>query len=92
LSCLIGLNRPTAGRILINGQDIRKRGVAEQAQVVGYLFQNPDYQLFTDTVYDEVAFGLKNRQSRPDDIEKRVCPCRSQVQPLLIAARKRSVV
>jgi len=72
LSCLIGLNRPTAGRILIDGQDIRKRGVAEQAQVVGYLFQNPDYQLFTDTVYEEVAFGLKNRQSRPDDIEKRV--------------------
>jgi len=72
LSCLIGLNRPTAGRILINGQDIRKRGVAEQAQVVGYLFQNPDYQLFTDSVHDEVAFGLKNRQSRPDDIDKRV--------------------
>ncbi|MCD4842798.1 MAG: ATP-binding cassette domain-containing protein [Methanosarcinales archaeon] len=72
LSCLIGLNRPTAGRILINGQDIRKRGVAEQAQVVGYLFQNPDYQLFTDSVHEEVAFGLKNRQSRPDDIEKRV--------------------
>ncbi len=72
LSCLIGLNRPTAGRILIDGQDIRKRGVAEQAQVVGYLFQNPDYQLFTDTVHEEVAFGLKNRQSRPDDIEKRV--------------------
>jgi len=72
LSCLIGLNRPTAGRILINWQDIRKRGVAEQAQVVGYLFQNPDYQLFTDSVHEEVAFGLKNRQSRPDDIEKRV--------------------
>ncbi|MBA1341405.1 MAG: putative ABC transporter ATP-binding protein [ANME-2 cluster archaeon] len=72
LSCLIGLNRPTAGRILINGQDIRKRGVAEQAQVVGYLFQNPDYQLFTDSVHEEVAFGLKNRQTRPDDIEKRV--------------------
>ncbi len=72
LSCLIGLNRPTVGRILIDGQDIRKRGVAEQAQVVGYLFQNPDYQLFTDSVHDEVAFGLKNRQSRPDDIEKRV--------------------
>jgi energy-coupling factor transport system ATP-binding protein len=72
LSCLIGLNRPTAGRILINGQDIRKRGVAEQAQVVGYLFQNPDYQLFTDSVHDEVAFGLKNRQSKPDDIEERV--------------------
>ena len=72
LSCLIGLVRPTAGRILVGGQDIRKRGVAEMAQAVGYLFQNPDYQLFTDTVYDEVAFGLKNRQSRPDDIDKRV--------------------
>jgi energy-coupling factor transporter ATP-binding protein EcfA2 len=72
LSCLIGLVRPTAGRILVGGQDIRKRSVAEMAQVVGYLFQNPDYQLFTDTVHDEVAFGLKNRQSRPDDIDKRV--------------------
>ena len=72
LSCLIGLNRPSMGRILIDGQDIRKLGVAELAQGVGYLFQNPDYQLFTDTVHEEVAFGLKNRQSKPDDIDKRV--------------------
>jgi len=72
LSCLIGLIRPTSGRILIDGQDIRKRGVSDLAQEVGYLFQNPDLQLFADTVSGEVEFGLKNRPFDSDVIEKKV--------------------
>ena len=72
LSCLIGLLKPTNGKILINGQDIIDFDVPELAQMVGYLFQNPDYQLFTDTVYNEVAFGLKNRQIVPKDINQKI--------------------
>lgn len=72
LSCLIGLIRPTSGRILIDGQDIRNKGVSDLAQNVGYLFQNPDFQLFADTVSGEVEFGLKNRPFDSDDIETKV--------------------
>ncbi len=53
-------------------KDIRNTGVAELAGIVGYLFQNPDYQLFADTVHEEVAFGLKNRLLSSSDIELRV--------------------
>lgn len=72
LSCLIGLLKPTKGKILINGQNIIDFDLPELAQMVGYLFQNPDYQLFTDTVFNEVAFGLKNRQIVPKDIDHKV--------------------
>ena len=72
LKCLIGLIRPDKGRILLDKKDIRNTGVAELAGIVGYLFQNPDYQLFADTVHEEVAFGLKNRLLSSSDIELRV--------------------
>lgn len=72
LKCLIGLLRPDKGRILLDEKDIRNTGVAELAGIVGYLFQNPDYQLFADTVHEEVAFGLKNRSSYSSDIEFKV--------------------
>ncbi len=72
LGCLIGLIKPTQGRVLIEGEDISKKSVPELAEKVGYLFQNPDYQLFTDTVTEEIAFGLKNRNLPPTEIEKRV--------------------
>lgn len=72
LKCLIGLLRPDKGRILLDEKDIRNTGVADLAGVVGYLFQNPDYQLFADTVHEEVAFGLKNRSLPSSDIELKV--------------------
>ena len=72
LSCLIGFIKPGKGRILIDGQDIKKLSVAELAVKVGYLFQNPDLQLFTDTVAEEGGFGLKNRSLAAADINKKV--------------------
>jgi energy-coupling factor transport system ATP-binding protein len=72
LSCLIGFIKPGKGRILIDGQDIKNLCVAELATKVGYLFQNPDLQLFTDTIAQEVGFGLKNRSMAPADINKKV--------------------
>jgi energy-coupling factor transport system ATP-binding protein len=54
------LLRPRPGRVSISGQDIRGRPVGEVARRVGYLFQNPDHQIFAPTVREEIAFGLRN--------------------------------
>ena len=56
-----GLLKPSSGKVLIDGKDTAKRTVSELAQTVGYVFQNPDHQIFNDTVFDEVAFGPKNQ-------------------------------
>ena len=72
LSCLIGFIKPCNGRILMEEQDIKNLCVADLAVKVGYLFQNPDLQLFTDTVAQEVGFGLKNRRMTAVDINKNV--------------------
>ncbi len=55
-----GLLRPQLGRVRINGQDVGRRPVGELAREVGYLFQNPDHQIFAPTVREEISFGLRN--------------------------------
>ena len=57
---LNGLLRPTEGRVVLFGQDARRRHVAELARVVGLAFQNPDRQIFAGSVRAEVAFGPRN--------------------------------
>ncbi|MBU4221368.1 MAG: ATP-binding cassette domain-containing protein, partial [Euryarchaeota archaeon] len=52
--------------------EIKNLNVAELAVKVGYLFQNPDLQLFTDTVAEEIGFGLKNRSLATVEINKNV--------------------
>ena len=55
-----GLLQPTKGQVLIGEWDTTKRSVAKLARRVGYVFQNPDEQLFSKNVGTEVAFGPKN--------------------------------
>lgn len=57
---LNGLLQPTSGSVLIGDWDTSKHQVARLAARVGYVFQNPDEQLFTKTVQLEVSFGPKN--------------------------------
>ncbi len=57
---LIGLLRPTQGRLLIQGQESARQSVGALARQVGFLFQNPERQIFSATVSDEVAFGPRN--------------------------------
>ena len=57
---LKGLLKPDSGRILLQGEDIGEKTVAGLAGRVGYVFQNPDHQLFNQTVEDEIAFGPRN--------------------------------
>ena len=69
---LNGLLRPTAGRVLLDGRDIRRTHVARLAGVAGLAFQNPDRQLFSGRVSAEVAFGPRNLGIRGDALEERV--------------------
>src|SRR5512140_1380021 len=57
---LNGLLQPTSGSVMVGDWDTRKVSVAKLAARVGYVFQNPDEQLFCRTVGDEVAFGPRN--------------------------------
>ncbi|MDQ3411316.1 MAG: energy-coupling factor ABC transporter ATP-binding protein [Chloroflexota bacterium] len=67
-----GLLRPTNGRVLIGGEETQTRSVAELAPRVGYVFQNPDHQLFAPTVAEDVAFGPRNLGLPAAEVERRV--------------------
>lgn len=70
--CVAGLLKPTRGRILIYGRDTRNMRVKELATLVGYVFQNPDHQIFNSTVFDELAFGPRNLLLPEEDVKQRV--------------------
>ncbi len=55
-----GLLKPTGGTVLVDGEDTRRRTTAELSRKVGIAFQNPDHQLFSESVEAEVTFGLRN--------------------------------
>jgi energy-coupling factor transport system ATP-binding protein len=69
---LNGLLRPTGGRVLFDGEDIRRRHVADLSGVVGLAFQDPDRQLFAGSVASEVAFGPRNHGLRGAALDERV--------------------
>lgn len=57
---IIGLLKPQSGKILVCGNNITEKTVAELSADIGYVFQNPDEQIFTDSVLDELYFGPDN--------------------------------
>jgi energy-coupling factor transport system ATP-binding protein len=67
-----GLLKPTKGKLLVDEADTRKVSVATLARNVGFVFQNPDHQLFSDTVEDEIAFALRNFGFEEGIIKRRV--------------------
>ena len=69
---LNGLLRPQEGRIKIDGADIADLSVANLARKVGLVFQNPDDQLFSENVEEEISFALRNFGFGSDVIDKRV--------------------
>jgi energy-coupling factor transport system ATP-binding protein len=69
---LNGLLRPTSGRVMLDGRDIRDDHVATLAGRVGLAFQNPDRQLFAGRVSAEVAFGPRNLGVRGKELDRRV--------------------
>ena len=74
-----GLLKPSSGRMLLRGKATTEYRQQEISRLVGYVFQNPDHQIFCNTVYDEVAFGLKTLGEPPTSIEKRVAEALSTV-------------
>lgn len=71
---LNGLLKPTSGSILLDGQDIwSNKKLTQQARFrVGLVFQYPEYQLFEETVYKDIAFGPKNMKLSADEVDRRV--------------------
>ncbi|MCL2289049.1 MAG: energy-coupling factor ABC transporter ATP-binding protein [Candidatus Bathyarchaeota archaeon] len=67
-----GLLKPTSGTVRVDGVETTKTSVAALAKNVGFVFQNPDNQLFSETVEDEIAFALKNFGFDKKTIEERV--------------------
>jgi energy-coupling factor transport system ATP-binding protein len=67
-----GLLKPTSGHVLVRGRPTTEHSHRELARLVGYVFQNPDHQIFARTVREEVGFGLAMQGENPKTVEKRV--------------------
>lgn len=74
---LNGINTPTEGKVLFEGKDIRenKKDLRPLRFKVGLVFQYPEYQLFEETVEQDVAYGPTNMGLPKDEIERRVKRC-----------------
>jgi energy-coupling factor transport system ATP-binding protein len=68
---LNGLLRPHRGRVILDGIDTRRYSVAELAREIGLVMQNPDHQLFLDSVEKEILFGLKQLGFSSDEARSR---------------------
>jgi energy-coupling factor transport system ATP-binding protein len=67
-----GLLKPTKGEVLVDGVSTQDVSVAKLARNVGFVFQNPDHQLFSETVEEEIGFALKNFGFESSVIEKQI--------------------
>jgi energy-coupling factor transporter ATP-binding protein EcfA2 len=69
---LNGIYQPTTGTVHVLGRDIARRAVRKQLpRYVGYVFQNPDHQIFTRKVWDEIGYGLKNLDLSEEERDER---------------------
>jgi energy-coupling factor transport system ATP-binding protein len=69
---LVGILKPSAGQILLEGSDLAELSLAEIGAKVGYIFQNPEKQIFTPSVEEEIAFGLRFRGYDEAETRRRV--------------------
>lgn len=67
-----GLLKPTRGKVFVDGVETTKTSVAALSRNVGFVFQNPDHQLFNVSVEEEISFALKNFGFKEDVVESRV--------------------
>jgi energy-coupling factor transport system ATP-binding protein len=71
LKSIAGILRPYSGEIIIRGKNVKDLSVSAISKEAGLVMQNPDNQLFTDTVYNEVSFALKNSGLPQGEINRR---------------------
>lgn len=69
--CMSGYLKPTGGRILVSGRDVHRISVLERARRIGYVFQNPENQLFKNSAYEDVIYGLNNLGVKGAEAEER---------------------
>ena len=69
-----GLNKPTSGKIIIDGRDLwaEPEKIRDFRFLTGLVFQYPEYQLFEETCYKDIAFGPKNMGLDEAEVDKRV--------------------
>lgn len=70
LKMMEGLLTPTAGTVSLFGETLTKKNLKAMRARMGFLFQNPDYQIFCDTVLSEVTFGLRLRKLPMADMDR----------------------
>lgn len=69
---MLGLLAPTSGRVLLEGKEVGKWPLAKRGSRIGYVFQNPEKQLFCPTVAEEIGFALSFQGLEPDRAKQRV--------------------
>ncbi len=70
--CLNGLLKPTQGDVIVDGLNSKTTPIVQMVKRVGYVFQNPDHQLFNSTCWDEIAYGPRNILLPEDEVKERV--------------------
>ncbi len=69
-----GLIRPDSGKVLVNGKDIweKPKEISKIRYIVGMVMQYPEYQLFADTVWEDIAYGPRNMKVSEEEVKERV--------------------
>ncbi len=69
---LNGLLKPTSGNVIVDGMNTSQYDTSHLSKTIGYVFQNPDHQIFSATVEKELEFGLKNAGFKGKEVKERV--------------------
>lgn len=72
VNILLGLLKEQSGQIFINGRNVKKIRAGKRADKIGYIFQNPDLQLFAPTVLDEIYFPYKFAKIKNENIDIKI--------------------
>ena len=70
--CLNGLFKPSAGDVIVEGLNSKNTPIVQMVRRVGYVFQNPDHQLFNSNCWDEIAYGPRNIMLPEEEVKIRV--------------------
>jgi len=70
-SLFIGLNKPASGSVMVCGMDVSQASIRELSEEVSYVFQYPEHQFITDSVLEEMLFGLKRQSLSPEEANRR---------------------
>ena len=87
LESIVGLITVHSGRILVDGMPLEKKNLSQIRRKIGMVFQNPDHQLFSQTVKEDVAFGPSNLNLPEEEIRNRVENALKQMNILPLAGR-----